>query len=267
MHPIFFQFDTPSFLKEIFPDQITIYGYGFSIMVGAIMCYLYIAYHAKKRLGVPYDRVNDLALMIIFASVIGGKIFFYLEAPGHYWAHPLDMFKNFSNGFVFLGSLIFAVFAVYIFLSHHRLPILKMFDIIMIGLCILHIFGRTGCLLAGCCYGKPYDGALAITFTDTLSSAPLHTPLHATQLYSIGMISVIFLILSIVRAHQKFDGQVFLVYLGLYSFARSIVEIFRGDEQRGFIIDNYLSHSQFIALSIIIGVLYFYRKLAKNASM
>ncbi len=264
MNPVLFQFDMPESLKGIFAEQVTIYGYGFSIMLGVITSYFYIAHHAKKRLGVSYERINDLALIIIFASIFGGKILFYLENPAHYLAHPLDIFSNFTNGFVFLGSLIFAIPCVYFFLKYYKLPILEMFDIIMMGLCILHIFGRTGCLMAGCCYGKPHDGMLAITFTHALSSAPLNTPLHPTQLYSIGMIFAIFLILLTIRIKQQFDGQILLMYLGLYSFGRSIIEVFRGDEQRGFIIDNYLSHSQFMALLIIMIVVYYYFKLAKN---
>jgi phosphatidylglycerol:prolipoprotein diacylglycerol transferase len=37
----------------------------------------------------------------------------------------------------------------------------------------------------------------------------------------------------------------------LYAVGRGIVEIFRGDIRRGFIIEDILSHSQFISLIII----------------
>ena len=52
------------------------------------------------------------------------------------------------------------------------------------------MIGRFGCLLAGCCYGRPSDVPWAITFTDPVAAAnvgtPLGIPLHPTQLYDAG---------------------------------------------------------------------------------
>ncbi|NCG29384.1 MAG: hypothetical protein GWP27_02820 [Bacteroidetes bacterium] len=52
-----------------------------------------------------------------------------------------------------------------------------------------------------------------------------------------------------------------MLYVILYSFGRSIIEIFRGDETRGYVIDGILSHSQFISLVLIsvVVALYVYR--------
>ena len=131
--------------------------------------------------------------------------------------------------------------------------------------CIVHIFGRLGCFFAGCCHGIEWHGPLAVTFTDPVCMAkPLDTPLHPTQLYSVAMISSILIILFVIKKNQRFDGQLFLSYLLLYAFGRSIVEIFRGDISRGFVIDEWLSHSQFISLILMIAGGYFYYKLYKK---
>lgn len=76
------------------------------------------------------------------------------------------------------------------------------------------------------------------------------------------MISIILLILIQLMRHKKFDGQVFLSYIVMYAIGRSIIEIFRGDVRRGFIIENVLSHSQFISLGVIALAVagYFYLK-------
>ena len=57
----------------------------------------------------------------------------------------------------------------------------------------------------------------------------------------------------------------FLLYLILYGIGRSVVEIFRGDISRGYVIDGIISHSQLIALIVIGIAVYFYRKLRINA--
>ena len=106
--------------------------------------------------------------------------------------------------------------------------------------------------MAGCCHGIESHGPLAITFTDPLSQAePLGVPLHPTQLYSSFMLASIFVILTLIRKRQQFEGQLFLLYLILYSTGRSIIEEFRGDEARGFLLDGWYSNSQFISTVII----------------
>ena len=50
-----------------------------------------------------------------------------------------------------------------------------------------------------------------------------------------------------------FHGQLLLAYVALYSVMRFILELYRGDVERGYVIDGILSTSQFISL-LVIGV-------------
>lgn len=264
MHPILFEFSAPRFLQGILPDQITIYTYGALIALGAILAGIYTAIQAKKELNLPYHETNNMVLLILVTAFIGGKLFFYFEKPDFYFGNPINMIKSPGKGFVFYGSLIFSVAAIIIFFKIKKIPILKMLDIIAITTCIVHFFGRLGCFNAGCCYGHTHDGFFSVTFTDPLCMAkPLNTPLHPTQLYSAGMILTISGILWYVKSRKSFDGQVFLLYIMLYSIGRGIVEIYRGDLVRGFIIEEYLSHSQLIAILLFLIAGYFYLKLRK----
>jgi phosphatidylglycerol:prolipoprotein diacylglycerol transferase len=56
-----------------------------------------------------------------------------------------------------------------------------------------------------------------------------------------------------------------MLYLMLYAIGRSVIEIFRGDLDRGFIIDGILSNSQFISLLIFTGAMIVYIRLAKRS--
>lgn len=245
--------------------DFTVHGYGFMIMLGAILMYFYVSTVAKKDLGIEPDKIQTLTILIIVSAFVGGKLFFYFEKPDYYFNPMSNMFKNFRTGFVFYGSLIFAIPTTIWYFRKQKWPVWPMMDRIAIGACILHMCGRMGCFLAGCCHGLPTDVPWAVTFTDPGSQAtPLNTPLHPTQLYEIFMIGAILLVLIQLTRHKKFDGQVFIIYIILYAIGRGIIEIFRGDIRRGFIIDGILSHSQLISLFIIGIAVWGYLRLAKK---
>ncbi|MDN5199956.1 prolipoprotein diacylglyceryl transferase [Fulvivirgaceae bacterium BMA10] len=266
MHPVLFTIDVPDGLRFFLPSEITIYTYGTLIALGGILASIYTAIRAKKELDIPYHTTNNLALVILLASVVGGKLFFYFEKPSYYFGTLSNMWNDPGNGFVFYGSLIFAIGSILIFFKINKIPALKMLDIIAFTTGIVHIFGRLGCFNAGCCHGLPHEGFLSVIFTDPACQArPLNVGLHPTQLYSAAMIFLILIILTVLKKYQRFEGQIFLGYVGLYAIGRSIVEEFRGDYARGFLFDDFLSHSQFISLILLIITVYFYYKLNKRA--
>lgn len=234
-------------------------------MIGAIIAMSYTAIQAKKSLNVSFDTSQSIFIIIFVGAFLGGKIFYFFENPSYFMDHPAELFG--SRGFVFYGSLIFSITGILIFFKIKKLPILKMLDIIAITTGLVHVFGRLGCFMAGCCYGIPTNSNYGVVFRDPDSLArPLNTPLHPTQLYSAFLILLILVTIFILKRKQRFDGQIFLTYLIIYSIGRSVIEIFRGDVSRGFIIDNILSHSQFISLIILSISIYFYVKLNKKST-
>jgi phosphatidylglycerol---prolipoprotein diacylglyceryl transferase len=265
MHPILFEFRTPDFFPSWLPDAITIYSYGTMIAIGALLGFFYTGWQAKKQFNVSFETTNELILAILISSIAGGKLFVVFEDPARYLNNPKDLLNDFGQGFVFYGSLLFAIPTMLIFFRIKKLPVLHMLDIMAITTVIVHGTGRIGCLLAGCCYGKPHEGFFSVVFTDPLCQArPLGTPLHPTQLYSIFLLYGIMVVLLIIKKHKKFAGQLFLIYLILYSFGRIWIEFFRGDLSRGFVIQHYLSNSQFISLLVFGISLFYYIKLRRS---
>ena len=137
------------------------------------------------------------------------------------------------------------------------------------SLAIAHTFGRFGCFASGCCYGKPLDAShfLAVTFNHAKTIAPKGISIHPAQLYDAANAFIIFLILSWLYQKKKFDGQVILAYGMLYSIGRSIVEVYRGDKVRGFVIQDFLSTSQFISIGVFSISLFLYLKLQRKQSL
>lgn len=252
MRPVLFEF-----------GGIHIYSYGFLIALGVIAGVSYMVVQGKKEVGLTFDQANTLFLLIFAAAFVGGKVFLLLEQPSRYLSNPSKLLTG--SGFVFYGSFLFAVPTMLLFFKAKKIDTYKMLDVMAVTTCLVHMFGRVGCFLAGCCYGLQTNVSWGVAFTDPACQAnPKGLPLHPTQLYEAFYIFLVMLFLLLLRNRRKFYGQLFLTYLLLYAIGRSILELFRGDAVRGFVVDKYISHSQFVALVIIITVLYIYKRWSVN---
>jgi phosphatidylglycerol---prolipoprotein diacylglyceryl transferase len=255
MHPVFFEI-----------GSITIYTYGFFIALGALLGFLYMAWQGKKLFGLTFDQSNTLFILLVLVGVIGGKLFLIFEDPTLYLTNPKKLASG--SGFVFYGSLLLTIPTMLWFFRKNKIPTLPMLDVMAAVTCIVHGFGRIGCFMAGCCYGIPTNSFAGVIFTNPVCQAePLNTPLHPTQLYEAGFIFFILAMLLVFKNRKQFDGQFFLLYLMAYATGRGVLELFRGDLERGFVINGILSNSQFISLIIISIALYFYVKLRRNANL
>ena len=127
------------------------------------------------------------------------------------------------------------------------MPFLKYFDLVMPSVALAQGFGRIGCFLAGCCYGRETDSALGIVFHNS-SYAPNGVKLLPTQLISSGLDFLLCAVLILLDRKKKGDGQIAGAYLVLYSIGRFILEFYRGDLIRGNV--GALTTSQFIAIFV-----------------
>lgn len=255
MHPILFE-----------TGSITIYAYGFCIAWGALLGFLYMYLQGKKQFGLTFDQSNNLFIMLVLAGVIGGKLFLIFEEPSLYLSHPKKLISG--SGFVFYGSLLLAIPIMLWYFKKIKVPVLGMLDVMAIVTCIVHGFGRLGCFMAGCCYGIPTDSFLGVIFTDVKCQAePLNTSLHPTQLYEATLIFSILIVLWLFKSRKTFDGQLFLIYLMAYALGRGALELFRGDIQRGFVIKDLLSNSQFISLLVIVVSIFFYFRWKRKSNL
>lgn len=256
MFPVLFSFDWGS--------TINIHSYGVLIALGALIAYLFTQYQAKKELGVGPEKIQAITRIIILGAFIGGKIFFYLENPSFYFSSLNNLTENFRNGFVFYGSLITVLPMLVWYFRKHNLPLWPMLDIMAFVALILHSFGRVGCFMAGCCYGLPTEGSIFVVYSDPLAVAPMDVHLHPTQLYSVALLMSIFVILWMFKKHKRFQGQLFMLYIMIYATGRAIIEVFRGDISRGFLIEDWISHSQSISIILITIIVFFYLRKVKS---
>ena len=232
---------------------IPIHTYGFMIAIGFL-----VALSVIKRLAIrselDSEKILDLAFWGLLIGFLGARILFIITRFSFFMEDPLSMFKVWEGGLVFLGGPLAVIPFLIWYLRKNKFPVWKTLDVFPAGLVIAHAIGRFGCLAAGCCYGKPTGTSFGVRLYSDLVERHLQgIPLHPTQLYESFSLFILFLGLLYVFKRKVFDGQVALTYLLCYPIIRSVIEIYRGDLIRGFVIEDVLSTSQFISL-IIFGV-------------
>ncbi|MGD0351566.1 MAG: prolipoprotein diacylglyceryl transferase [Verrucomicrobiota bacterium] len=217
MHPIAFQL-----------GSFTIHWYGVMIAL-AFLVGLWTATRRARRENIPGEKIADVILWLLAGSIIGARLVYVTT----YWQdefadQPLsEIFMIQHGGLVYYGGLIGAILTGYIYLRWKKMPLWKTADVLAPSIALGNVFGRIGCLLNGCCYGRACDLPWAIHFPP---DHPTHgAPVHPTEIYDALDNFILYLLLAWLFRHKKFDGQVFATYLIGYAVTRTVMEWFRGD--------------------------------------
>jgi phosphatidylglycerol:prolipoprotein diacylglycerol transferase len=237
--------------------------------LGAIM----ITVRLSGRDRLPRERIYDLCLWMLLASLIGSKVLMLFTEPD-YREHPSLLFSLdfLRSGGVFYGGLIAAVLTGYFLMRHYKLPWWKTADACAPGIALGNVLGRQGCFSAGCCWGKPTTLPWGVKFTELgheITGVPTGVYLHPTQLYESFAMLIVFFFLLWLHRHRRFSGQVILFYALLYAAVRFVIEFFR-DDPRGDIFGlttlTGLSTSQLIGIVVGLAALVLLIKRWRNAA-
>jgi phosphatidylglycerol:prolipoprotein diacylglycerol transferase len=96
--------------------------------------------------------------------VAGARLFYVVHYFNQFRDSLLSVFAIWKGGLELLGGVILAIIIITFYIRYHKLPIRRYLDILAIGLMLALMFGRIGCFLNGCCYGKPTDLPWAVRF-------------------------------------------------------------------------------------------------------
>lgn len=160
------------------------------------------------------------------------------------------------GGLVFYGGLAGASLACLIFARVKKIPLWRLADVLLPSIALGSMFGRIGCLLNGCCFGRACALPWAIHFpADHVTGG---APVHPTQIYD-GLLNLgLYLGLAwMFRRCRRFDGQIFATYLMCYAVTRSIAEAFRGDYNDAHL-HGGLTPAHLVSLAIFAGGVAFF---------
>ncbi|MFH0887789.1 MAG: prolipoprotein diacylglyceryl transferase [Planctomycetota bacterium] len=206
----------------------------------------------------------------------------------HKTEYNWGIFYIWQGGLVFYGGVILAIISIIVYLKKNRLSIMKVGDLLMPGILFGLSFGRIGCFLNGCCYGKLSSSLWSVCFPviksakGDITGSPAFVdqmnqrliadnqlfslPVHPSQIYESILGIILFIVLSVLWARKtRFneDGNPvegthgFIVAYGgmLYSIGRFIIELFRGDN-KSFILG--VSYSQWVSIGLFLVSLYLF---------
>ncbi len=214
MHPIAFNL-----------GPLTVHWFGICIAL-AFLAGMWTASRRASLAGIPAETVTDLIVpWLLVGGILGARAMFVTTYWGEDFAGKpfTEVFMIQRGGLVFYGGLIGASLAALIFAWIKKLPLWKLADILAPSIALGSVFGRIGCLMNGCCYGRACGLQWAIPHPANQS------PIHPTQIYDSLLNLAIYLGLAWLFRRRKFDGHVFTVFLMCYAITRSTVELFRGD--------------------------------------
>ena len=236
--------------------HIVVPGYGLMTFLGIFSSLIFV-YLRSYKFGVAFKKMIILALIACFGMFIGSKFLFIITKIPDMIAYPTKILSIIlTSGFVFYGGLAGALIAIILYSKKANLETNKILNWVTPTLPLFHMFGRIGCLLAGCCYGIESSWGVHLYFdADNVYRVP-------TQLFESFFNIILFIGLLIYERFKIKKGDKYLLlskYLFCYSVFRFFIEFFRGDMIRG--IWFGLSTSQWISLIFIAAILF---KFFKN---
>lgn len=234
--------------------KLVVHGYGAMIGLGILLCVILAMYRANKRM-MDQEVVLDIALFGIAGGFLGAKLLYIIIEIKQFIANPLQVLG--SEGFVVYGGIIAGVFAAILYCRRKNIVFLEYFDLLVPSVALAQGFGRIGCFLAGCCYGRETTSGFGVIFPAS-SLAPAGIKLLPTQLLSSAGDFVIMIILLLYARKAKRTGAVGAMYLLLYGIGRFFIEFLRFDERGGI---GVFSTSQIISIIVLLlSAAFFLRK-------
>ena len=225
-------------------------SYGVMLVVAiAVGSLLAVRAASRARLDVG-ATISALGFMAGIGLFVSWALFVAVE-----WARtgsPVAAIEN--PGLVFFGAPAGGAIGFIYAARKFGVPVGRFADVALPALPAAHAMGRIGCFLGACCYGHPWDGPFAVTYTHPLSAASTPpVPRHPAPLYeSIGLL-LLALIFASLPLRDAGSGRRIFHYLAAYGVLRIVVESFRGDAVRGVFLDGAVSTSQILALFVVAG--------------
>lgn len=213
------------------------------------------------------DKNDELELTTVLlwsapGVIVGGHLLFGITnfekiilviLSGENYISILDYF----SGNVFYGGLLGGILSALIYSKAVHIDYKRYVDNAALFIPLFHFFGRIGCFLSGCCYGK--ECSLGFVYKYSLVESANNVRRFPIQLVEAGGNMIIFLLLCYLFNNKRFEKELLSVYLIMYSILRFSTEFFRGDQYRGFLFS--ISTSQLISMIVfVVGVVSIYSK-------
>ena len=219
--------------------------YGLLITLGMLLAMIY-CFSQMKKYGIDPDRAIDAVIGGIIGGLIGARAYYVIMQWEDYAGNWKSIFNIRNGGLAIYGGIIGAVIVGGFVAKLRKVKLLPLLDVASMGFLLGQGIGRWGNFtnqeafgyntdnIFGMSSGKIRDWIISVN-SDMSSPADLiamnaDKPVHPCFLYESVWCLLGFVLLAIVaKKIRKFDGQIFLMYLGWYGLERFFIEGLRTD--------------------------------------
>ena len=230
---------------------IDIMWYGILMATGMVLG-VFIALREAKRLGIKEDDILNLAIIAIPCGLIGARLYYVIFNWSYYSGNISEILNFRGGGMAIHGALIGGILAGFIYTKIKKINFFKMADTVMIGIPLGQAIGRWGNYINGEAHGGPTSLPWGIMVNGV--------KVHPTFLYESIWDLAIFIFIWSFRKKKKYEGQLAIYYLILYSLGRFFIEGLRTDS----LMIGPLRMAQVISLITIIVCLILHKILSKR---
>ncbi|MHC4167520.1 MAG: prolipoprotein diacylglyceryl transferase [Planctomycetota bacterium] len=236
--------------------------YGVLYLLGIVVHFI-ISRRAAHRLGLRRRVWIAASVCYMLGMIPGAKFLYHMRVVGFDLMVVFSM-KHYVQGGLWGGLLAYIPLAIaaMLLLARNRKAGL---DLVAVTVPIPWAMAKLGCLLNGCCHGKPCSLPWAIAFPEGASTAPAGVPIHPTQIYEVLIMGLLTLIFKLLRS-ERWRGTMLLWFVGIYGIGRAATDVFRGDADR-YIYVGPITLTQLICVSaavVSIGILLLSRRGPAN---
>ncbi len=203
---------------------VDIYYYSICIVIGIVVA-ITLCVLSKEKFGCKFDELIDILIYTIVFGLIGARLFYIIFKLDYYLASPIRIFAIRDGGLAIYGGLILGSIALVVKSKMLKKNPYDILDYIAPFVAIAQSIGRWGNFFNKEAYGIQTNSLLRMGIFNLEG----YIEVHPTFLYESISTFVIFCILRILQKNRKFNGQILLSYLILYSFARFFIENIRAD--------------------------------------
>ncbi len=150
-------------LFELPFTHLTIKSYGLMMVIGFLSA-VFIIRRLSRDITPNPQYITNAALYSLIAGVLGARLFYVVHYFDQFKGRLIEVFYIWQGGLELLGGVVLAITVIFLYLAYHKLPVRRYLDILAIGLMMALAFGRIGCFLNGCCFGKPTNLPWAVRF-------------------------------------------------------------------------------------------------------
>ena len=189
-----------------------------------------------KSVGIDPDRATDAVIGGLIGAILGARTYYILFNDGI----TFKEFFNFrSGGLAIYGGIIGAILVGGIIAKLRKLKLSALLDVVAPCFFIGQTVGRWGNFVNQEAFGTNTDLPWGMMSYSTMSyiaendnlggTVSAYAPVHPCFLYESLWCILGFVLLHFYMKHRKFDGEVFLMYIGWYGLGRFFIESLRTD--------------------------------------